>query len=547
MLKMPAVFSDHMILQQEKEAALFGKSSAQKIGAELFPGEDELQAEKSGPLFSVSGDVSEGEFSLALPVQKAGGPYILKILEDGTSAKIFRDVWFGEVFLAGGQSNMEWELQNVKDAEAEIRKAHHENVRFYYTPKIAYVGEELFEEEARSAWELCLPENVGRWSAAGYFFAVELAEKLGVKIGIIGCNWGGTSASCWTDRETLLSDPLLKPYIDDYDKATEGLVMEEYLKELEEYNRYQPEFDRRIAEYYQTAENPTWEEALKVCGENKYPGPMGPRNFTRPCGLYESMLLRIAPYTLRGFLFWQGENDDQRPHTYRTLLKALIGNWRKLFHDPELFFLNVQLSGYNNEWEEDVMCWPFIREGQIGLSEEDPDYVSVPSIDVGERLNIHPLDKKPVGKRLAYQALWKIFGKVSEEEACGPQYRSCEIRDGSIICHFDHAKKGLILQSDKREDEPMIRAQGSGFEIAGKDRIYHPAEAKILTGIGSSSILLSSDKVSAPHYARYAWRNFPAATLWGANGIPASPFRTAADDGAKPVKAPYGVPVLDEP
>lgn len=170
---------------------------------------------------------------------------------------------------------MELELQNSFEGERELKKCAAENVRYYYVPKKAYIGDEFLKAEEESAWECASEEASGKWSAVAYYFAKEVSKRLGVTVGIIGCNWGGTSASCWMSREMLESSLAGSSYVEEYDKVIENQDFEEYLKEREEYIAYQTEFDKNVSNYYETCENPSWDEAISLFGENKYPGQWG--------------------------------------------------------------------------------------------------------------------------------------------------------------------------------------------------------------------------------------------------------------------------------
>ena len=291
MLRMPAVFSSSMVLQRNKNIAVWGESDG-----------DFVEVSLNG--CTVGTNVHDGRWSLCLPPFKAGGPYSMSVT-NGSDVTSFDDIMIGEVWLAGGQSNMELELKDCRDGSRIVQGATDNstgcNVRFYYTPKVAWMGEELYKAESGSSWEKFTTGNCSRWSAVGYHFASKLSEKLGVTVGIIGCNWGGTSASCWMSREFLGQQLCLSSYLEEYDSIVAKQDEAEYLKEWEEYLIYQAEFDKNVGNSYATSPNPTWDEAIRLFGENKYPGPVGPRNEHRPCGLYETMVSRIAPYTFAGF------------------------------------------------------------------------------------------------------------------------------------------------------------------------------------------------------------------------------------------------------
>lgn len=504
MLLLPAIFSDHMVLQREKNIAVWGKSDAKEVLVTI--------AERT-----VKVNVREGAFRAVLAPMAAGGPYAMEIT-DGQDTVKYCDIMIGEVWLAGGQSNMELELQNSKDGTEIVKNIHNDQVRYYYTPKVPWVGDKLYEAEAESHWDLCMPETAGRWSAVGYYFAEKLAKELGVTVGVIGCNWGGTSASCWVDRNTLENDKTISKYIEEYDEIVSKQDPEEYIKAREEYLIYQAEFDKNVGHYYETAENPTWEEALELYGENQYPGPMGPRSETRPCGLYESMLQRICPYTLAGFLYYQGEEDDHRPYTYYELLSGLVRQWRQDWQDDTLPFMVVQLPMFQNGGEPDYQNWPFIREAQMRLFQTVKNTGIAVILDLGEYANIHPVEKAGVGQRLADQALYQVYGRCEEAAVYGPIYKDYRLDGEQMVLKFDHAEKGI------RCTENTV----TGFEVAGEDQKYYPAIASVC----GDEIVVSSDQVKAPVYARYCWTNYREVTLFGANGLPVAPFRTSYRDGA---------------
>lgn len=310
----------------------------------------------------------------------------------------------------------------------------------------------------------------------------------------------------------------LKPYLDKYDNAVKGQNPEEYIKAREEYIKYQAEFDKNVGHYYETAKNPTWDEAISLFGENQYPGPMGPRNETRPNGLYDSLLKRVMPYTLRGFLYYQGEEDDHMPYTYYTMLSTLIRQWRHDWRDEQLPFMIVQLPMFKNDGEPDYHNWPFIREAQMRVFKTVKNTGIAVILDKGEYGNIHPVQKDVVGERLCEQALYHVYKNDNEKSAFGPIYKSYEKDEEKMILHFDYADNGMVCKGEK-----LI-----GFEIAGDDKKYYKADAKI----AGNDIVVSASEVDKPKYARYCWTNYSEVTLFGKNGIPAAPFRTSCDDGA---------------
>ncbi|MDE7302468.1 MAG: sialate O-acetylesterase, partial [Oscillospiraceae bacterium] len=348
-----AVFTDHMVLQRNKNINIWGCAyTATDVTVELCGK-------------SVTARAESGKWKAVLPPMEAGGPYELKVTDNSGGEIVLHDVMIGEVWLAGGQSNMELELQNALNGKEVLKNIKDVNVRFYYTQKIAYIDDYFNFAERNTCWTVAAPDTAANYSAVGYYFARRLAAELGVTVGVIGCNWGGTSASNWISRKALEQDADTRSYVDEYDKAMEEKTMEGYLKELAEYEEWHNEWQPKINEYYANTPDPTWEGAQEYAGPCRWPEPMGPRSQFRPGGLYETMISRICPYTLAGFTYYQGESDDHKPDTYYKLFKALIEQWRSDWEDDTLPFMFVQLPMFMNEGDEDFKHWCKIREAQM--------------------------------------------------------------------------------------------------------------------------------------------------------------------------------------
>lgn len=499
-----AVFTDHMVLQRNKNINIWGCAyTATDVTVELCGKSITTRAES-------------GKWKVVLPPMEAGGPYELKVTDNRGGELILRDVMIGEVWLAGGQSNMELELQNALNGKEVLKNIKDVNVRFYYTQKIAYIDDYFHFAERNSCWSIAAPDTAANYSAVGYYFARRLAAELGVTVGVIGCNWGGTSASAWMSRKMLEQDADTKSYVDEYDKAMEDKTMEGYLAELAEYEEWYNEWQPKINEYYATTENPTWEGAQEYAGPSRWPEPLGPKSQFRPGGLYETMISRICPYTLAGFAYYQGESDDHKPDTYYKLFKALIEQWRTDWEDDSLPFMFVQLPMFMNEGDEDFKHWCKIREAQMRVHQTTANTGIAVILDKGEFNNIHPIDKEPVGERLALQALYHVYGKISADEAYGAIYKSHEYTDGGIMLTFEHAGDGFELKGEK----------ALGFEVAGKDKKYHTADA----WFKGDKIFVRSAEVAEPVYLRYNWTNYGEVTVFSKNGIPLAPFRTSRQD-----------------
>ena len=502
-MKTAPIFSDNMVLQRHKNIRVFGSCSGreQRITVSI----PELHA-------SAEAVITGSRWEAVLPALPECDSCTL-VVACGAIQKQFTNVAIGEVWLAGGQSNMEYELRNDRHGADELRECARENVRYYYTPKVSMLGEELNAAEAASRWEVASETGSVAWSAVGWYFAKELSRRLGCIVGILGCNWGGTSASAWVPRE-VLDTAQLRPYLDEYDAATAGKSDEQMIAEYDEYTAYQAGFDRRVAECY--AENPDirWSEVLGKCGENRYPGPLGIKNPMRPCGLYETMVSRVCPYTVRGVLWYQGESDDHRPQSYCELMSALIRCWRGAWHDDEMAFLIVQLPMYSCDDDNEFTRWAYIREAQERLFRTVKNTGLAVALDCGEYNYIHPTDKSAVGHRLYLQALSEVYGLADRAETMPPMYASHEVRHGdTMIVYLDNPSGGLS-GNDGHLD---------GFELAGADGAYYPADSVEIRG---NQIHIKCGKVKRPVNVRFKWINYAGVGLFGTNGIPVAPFRT---------------------
>ncbi len=501
-MKLASIFSDNMVLQRDKYVSVFGEAEkGQRITVEI---DGITRTAKAN---------GEGKWLVKLPPHKSGGAYTLKVTCQGEE-KICQNVVYGEVWLAGGQSNMELELQNCAEKSA-LSEDKNPNVRFYYTQKKTIREKDFFECEDNACWSEFSEENAKCWSAVGYFFARELAEKLGVTVGIIGCNWGGTSASYWMSREALEKDSDTREYLNDMDSKSEGKTDKQLEKEWLDYRRYDDEWNKKSAEFYAQHPDGSWDEVQEYAGKNLYPGPCNKFNPMCPTVLYESMLMRVCPYTLKGFIYYQGESDDHRPKTYFKLFRNLIQLWREDWGDLELPFLFVQLPMHRYKDDKDWKHWCVIREAQMNIFKTVKNTGIAVALDKGEFNEIHPKQKLPIGHRLALQALYGFYGFDNlKNEAFGPIYKDFEITDGGILISFEHCE-GFTVQGEIK-----------GFELAGENKEFMPANAEIK----ENTILLSTPEIAEPLYARYNWTNYGEVTVFGKNGLPLAPFRTCAND-----------------
>jgi len=532
-----AVFSNHCVLQRDKAISIFGKAEdGSKITVELFDKNNKLLAKNAGR-------AKKGSWLLQLEAQSAQNDCSLKITCDQSSSesRTFTDVAIGEVWLAGGQSNMEFELQNCTEGPDELKNETNPNVRFYYTNKIAWMDDKFFEAERNTSWQTWDSEWKKSWSAVGYFFAKKLASDLGVTVGLVGCNWGGTSASAWMNREALEKDVELKTYLDEQEEATKGKSIEQQCREYDEYEIKNNEWQEKCNQLYATVPGIEWDEIQKRIGPCLWPGPKSCKNPYRPTGLYECMLKRVLPYTLKGFLWYQGESDDHKPAMYAKLFSRMIDLWREEWKEPSLPFVFVQLPGNRYKQDKDFKHWPFIREAQQKVHDTVKNAFMTCALDLGQYNDIHPKAKKVLAERMEKVALSSVYKQLQEKAAYSPMLKETFVGQNAITLTFSNAEDGFIVKADDERlnyYKQMELAQNTplpedftGFEIAGRDGLYYPAKYTFGSEKGKlNTITLSSPKVAEPVFARYAWYNYGPITIYGKNGLPLAPFRTSNQD-----------------
>ena len=536
-----AVFSDHMVLQRNKYTAIFGEALDRAlVCAELF--------DEHGQLLCKNATVAEsGRWLLKLEAQSAQTGCKLVITCGDNEAKTFTDIAFGEVWLAGGQSNMEFELQNCTEGTAELAdESAGKNVRFYYTNKIGWKDEHFYEAEKQTAWQTWDSPSRGAWSAVGYFFAKKLAQDLGCVVGVIGCNWGGTSASAWMRREYLEADRDLNTYLTEYEDATRGKSIEQQCKEFDDYEIENNKWQEKFAKLWEKQPGVTWEEAEKVLGKNPWPGPKSCKNPYRPCGLYDCMISRILPYTLKGVLWYQGESDDHKPSSYYKLFRAMVDNWRSDWGDNLLPFVCVQLPVHRYEADPDFKHWCIVREEQAKAAARINKVWLTSAFDLGQYSDIHPRAKRVLAERMENLARAKVYQLLPSVDASAPEFESFmtvydQAGNGSIVLTFANAPLGFEVRSDEvrfEEYKKMEERQGNtvsedftGFEVCGSDGVWYPAEFALGGADGKqNTIVVCSKKVSTPVAARYGWYNYGPVTIYGKNGLPLCPFRTNANE-----------------
>ena len=480
-----------MVLCRGKELRIFGEGSE---GARVL-------ARLGGR--EASAVVRNGRFLIHLPPMEAQTGLAL-ILTDGETVIEYRNVAVGEVYLAGGQSNMELELQNADEGPARIASHNDPDLRFYSVPKQAVREDKDCVSEGITRWVTARPGACGDVSAVAYFFAVRLRERLNVPVGIVNCYWGGTSASCWIDEEGLNRTDAGQHYLSAYRALAGDKTVEQYDREMEAYNAEYQAWCARVDALREKEPNIPWVRINLEVGVCPWPQPAGPKSPFRPAGLVETMLKRIVPLALTGILYYQGEEDVSRASMYEALLSSLILRWRELFRDRELPFLNVQLPMFIANGEKDDGAWAVIRNAQANVWRSIRNTGLVVLIDLGEFDNIHPTGKRAVGERLYEQALEVVYGFEANHSPRA----------------LDKYTEGDVLVV-RLSAEVFDRGEGDAlFEVAAENGDFLKAKYEI----DGDRLRLWTHDLSAPIKARYAHVNFAKVRIMGVNGLPLAPF-----------------------
>lgn len=493
-LQAAAVFGSDMVLQRDCPVPLWGRAVPNaRVTASLCRG---------GVTAAATADPN-GHWQLTLPPQPGGGPYTLT-LQSGEETLVFSGVYYGEVWLAGGQSNMELPLAGSRGGEAALAACADPRLHFYATPKVTTPAA---AEAAPSRWQVVGPDTAADLSAVAYYAARELAAALDLHIGILECFWGGTYAHCWLPRDLLAACPEGQRRLAWYDARMGHKTDAEFNAECTAYQAEVDAWNRRIAARRAADPRVSWTVLNADCGLYPWPPPAGRTGYQRPGNLYESMLRRVCPYGVRGFWYYQGEQDEEWPGDYEAELTMLVRRWRADWGDDtgRLPFLLVQLPMYATG--AGAESWPTLRAAQAAVADRQPNAGLAVLADLGEADNIHPADKEPAGRRLALLALETVYGLPVAGRS--PQLQEARKAAGSALLRFAHTGGGLTLAPGD-----------TGFALAGADGIFHPAAAQT----HGDTVTLHADGVPHPQQVRYAWHNFGPAALHGGTGLAARPF-----------------------
>jgi sialate O-acetylesterase len=445
-VRLPAVIGDHMVLQQQSEVKLWGWCDPnEKI--KVSPGWDTVTYKTVGN--------PDGKWLLSIKTTIAGGPYNLTI--SGNNKVVIEDVLIGEVWACSGQSNMEMNYNwGISEYKSDADNATSKSIRFFHIPRLT---SQFPQDDTKGQWVVCNPEDMKKFSLAGYFFGQKLREILSVPVGLIEADWGGTPAEVWTPKDAIDNNAVIKKTADE----------------------------------------------LKVI-------PWGP---IKVAACYNAMIYPVTNYNIAGVIWYQGEANVENASTYETLFSSMITSWRKAWQkDFPFYFVQIaSFAGYGNN-----ISGPLLKEAQTKTLATPNTGMIVIDDHIADINNIHPTDKKDVGYRLANLALSQTYGKTNFPYKY-PMFKSMQIKNEKATIYFTNAENGLKSKEDTI----------SGFNIAGNNKIFMPATAKIV----GNKVEVWNKSIKNPVAVRFDFTNSSIPELFSEEGLPVNLFRTDNWDDVK--------------
>ncbi len=478
-VSLPALFSDHMVLQRDRTAPVWGRAEPSEPVSVSIAGQTKT---------TTAG--ADGKWRVNLDKLQTSEPTTLTV--KGKNTLTIQDVLAGEVWLCSGQSNMGFAVGKSSTYEQAKTAADLPKVRVF---RVASGGADEPQEKCTGQWIVCTPATVGSFSAAAFFFGREIHTRLGVPVGLIHSAVGGTPVEAWTSLQAQRNVPEVKPIFESWEKK---------------FAQWDPEKAKAQNEKLKASHDAAVERA-KAAGKAvpKFRPIADPKtDVHRPVSLFNAMIAPLIPYAIRGAIWYQGENNAHNVEgglAYRKQLPLLVEDWRKRW-GYEFPFAWVQLPELERG---DSQGWCLVREAML-KSLKLPHTGMAVALGLGDAHNIHPTRKEEVGQRLAAWALADVYGQ--KVASSGPLYAAHKIAGDKVTISFTHTDGGLVAKEGDLK----------GFVIAGEDKQWKPATAKI----DDAKIVVSSPEVKAPVAVRYAWKDNPEFNLYNGAGLPASPFRT---------------------
>ena len=493
-IKLPAVIGDHMVVQRDKPVVVWGWAGQAEPVTVRFNGQEKKAVTDAAGKWRVVFD----------PLQAGGAPLDLTVRGTASPEVVVRDILVGEVWLASGQSNMEWAMSWLPNPAPEILRADHPGLRLFLVPKRTAAEP---HEDVEVQWKVCTPDAVRPFSAVAYYFGLDLHKRLGVPVGMIASAWGGTDIEPWTPPAGFAGVPEAQPLLEKH-LAKYGEYRDKLAKDLPAWETWVREARKALA-----AKAPIPAEPALGYPDDPYDNPQAPMT------LYNGMIHPLTPFAIRGAIWYQGENNHNDGLLYEKKMEALIRGWREVWKLGDFPFYYVQLAPFNYGYDRnmqgspvpDMLRLPLIWEAQSNAL-RIPNTGMAVITDIANLTDIHPANKVDVGRRLALWARAKIYGETSLVYS-GPLYKSISVDGDKARIAFDHVGGGLIAN----DGQPLV-----WFEIAGEDRIFHKAEAEI----SGDTVVVRSPRVPAPKAVRFGWHQLAVPNLANRAGLPASPFRT---------------------
>jgi len=507
--RLARIFDHHMVLQRDKPVRVWGFGT---------PGSEVVVRFADQAQQVLVGD--DGQWSVELDPLPASAEGRDLTMESNGHRVVMNDVLVGEVWICGGQSNMEWTLRSSRDADIEIPCADDPQLRFIRLPKEAratprrdYVRP-TGKGSRSKGWRTVTTESSGHCTAVGYYFAQRLRRRLRVPVGLVDVSWGGTMAQHWVSKSRLRAIPEMKPYFEQFESR-----LATWIKNGKEEGAKR-RFAAAIEQWEKDREKPrpAGKREPRKPGFGAFENPGIQRH---PGGMHDGMMVPLRGLSVRGALFYQGENNafGESWKPFPATYPAVIAEWRELFEDPQLPMGLIQIAGWSNRRS---MTYDMnhhtniVREVQFDTWRATPGTGLIVTFDTNSNQSIHPGRKRPVGERTARWALAEVYGKPDDKklEWRGPVYKSMRIDGKNIVVSFeDGTDRGLRLDQDA----------DLGFYLAGQDGVFHVARARV---IKNREVRVWCDQVTAPVAVRYAWSNLPLGSLMNARELPAYPFRS---------------------
>lgn len=426
------------------------------------------------------------------------------LVKAGEKEQKINNLRLGRVYLLSGQSNIEYRLKDeahFDQVRADLSKNKFQDLYYYNVPQVDYIDPKSGEVKPSNLhlekWHRIDAENCGDMSAVGFYMIKQMREEgITGPIAVVDCFKGGTSASVWIKKGDLAGDAELnEKFLVEYHRAIAGKTWADFNQETEKYNQKVEKHNRDLAKYLKMHPDTSLSTAKNIVGHTPWPPPARPDLFTRPSGLYETMLSQVKYGVFNGLIWYQGENDTDRAKQYHKLLPLLLQTWRRELHDPSLPVKIIQLPGYNDYPKESAAL---IRQVQLETARKIPETDLVSFVDCGEEHNIHPTNKKNAGERL---------GKIvaGDNYAGTPYVKSAIAKNNQLIltvarCEQLKLSKSVYLTVDSHQ-----------VEITNDN-------------LNKNQIIVAVEKM--PQEVSYAYANFTADIgLYNELDYPVSPFK----------------------